>query len=101
MERVVIVLAVAASTFATRIAGFRLGDRALPPVVDRFLAYVPIAAFAALAAPGIASGAGDLPARLAGVALAALVALRVGQLWAALLAGMGAFWLTGLLAGLG
>jgi branched-subunit amino acid transport protein len=95
MERLWIIVSVAILTYLTRIAGFRLGDRDLPPAFDRFLTYVPVAAFAALAVPGVAEGSGTFPARLAGAALASIVALRVSHLWAGLLAGMLGFWLTG------
>jgi branched-subunit amino acid transport protein len=99
MERVWIILSVAALTYLTRIAGFRLGDRRIPPTFDRFLAYVPVAAFAALAIPGVAEGAGTFPSRLAGAALSAIVVLRFGQLWAGLLAGMAGFWMMGFVVG--
>ena len=99
MERLWIIISVAILTYLTRIAGFRLGDRQLSPAFDRFLAYVPIAAFAALAIPGVAEGSGTLPARLAGAALSAIVVLRIGHLWAGLLAGMVGFWLTGFVVG--
>lgn len=94
-DRLLLVLAVAAVTYLTRVAGFALGDRQIPPTFDRFLAYVPVASFAALAIPGVADGAGTLPARIIGAALATLVVLRFGKLWACLLAGMGGFWLVG------
>jgi branched-subunit amino acid transport protein len=99
MERLGIVLSAAALTYLTRIAGFRLGDRPIPPAFDRFLVYVPVAAFAALAIPSVASGAGTFPARLAGATLSALVVLRFSRLWAGLLAGMAGFWVTGLVVG--
>ena len=95
MERLWIIISVAVLTYLTRIAGFRLGDRQLPATFDRFLAYVPVAAFAALAIPGVAEGAGTFPARLIGAILAALVVLRIGHLWAGLLAGMVGFWVMG------
>ena len=96
MERIWTIAVVAGLTYLTRIAGFQLGQRQLPATFDRFLAYVPIAAFAALAIPGIADGSGTLPARLAGATLAALVVLRFSQLWLGLLAGMAGFWAIGL-----
>ena len=99
MERLWIIFSVAVLTYLTRIAGFRLGDRRLPPAFDRFLAYVPIAAFTALAIPGVAEGAGTFPSRLAGAALSAIVVLRYGQLWAGLLAGMAGFWVMGYVDG--
>jgi branched-subunit amino acid transport protein len=92
MERLLIVVAVAIVTYATRYAGFLLGRRTLPSAFDRFLAYVPVAAFAALLVPGLADGAGSVPARLIGAAAAALVLLRFGALWGGLVAGMAAFW---------
>ncbi|MGH2583745.1 MAG: AzlD domain-containing protein [Dehalococcoidia bacterium] len=95
MERLGLVLAVAVATYVTRVTGFYLSGRAFPPVFDRFLAYVPIAAFAALAAPGLEIGGDDMAARLIGVATAAVAALRFRQLWAAIVAGMGAFWVAG------
>lgn len=95
MERLPMIAIVALLTYVTRIAGFRLSDRHLPPTFDRFLAYVPIAAFAALAIPGIAEGSGTFPARLTGAVLSAVVVSRFGQLWVGLVAGMAGFWLTG------
>jgi branched-subunit amino acid transport protein len=97
MERLWFILSVAILTYLTRIAGFRLSSRELPPMLDRFLVYVPVAAFAALAIPGIAEGAGTFPARLIGAALLAVVVLRFSRLWAGLLAGMAGFWLVGML----
>jgi branched-subunit amino acid transport protein len=99
MERLWIIVSVAALTYLTRIAGFRLGDRNLPPAFDRFLVYVPVAAFAALAIPGVAEGTGPFPARLAGATLSALVVLRFSHLWTGLLAGMAGFWAMGWLVG--
>lgn len=74
-----------------------LSGRRLPAFFWRFLGYVPVAAFAALAAPGLATGSGSLTARMAGAVLAAVVVLRFGILWAAIGAGMAGFWLAGLL----
>ncbi len=99
MERLAMIVSVAVLTYLTRIAGFRLNDRNLPPSLDRFLAYVPVAAFAALAIPGIAEGAGTFPARFIGAAVCAVIVIRFGQLWAGLVAGMAGFWLTGVVIG--
>jgi len=87
-----LVLAVAIATYTTRLSGFLLRDRVVPPVLDRFLAYVPIAAFAALLAPGLAPTNGQWLPRLIGAAVAALVVLRTRHLWAGLAAGMALFW---------
>lgn len=99
--RIALVLAVAAVTYATRLAGFwpRSGGRAaavdetLSPAFGRFLAYIPIAAFAALVAPGIADGSASLGARLVAVAAAAAATLRFRRLWLSIAAGLAAYWL--------
>ena len=101
-ERVLLVGAIALLTYTTRYAGFvlgGLGGRALPPTAERFLAYVPIAAFAALVAPGVADGPGGFPARAAAIGVAAVVGLRFKRLWASLIVGMAAFWLADLVLG--
>ncbi len=99
-----LVLGVATVTYATRVAGFGLsrltagGARAMPPGFDRFLTYVPVAAFAALIVPDLADGPGALGPRLLGVLAAALAVHRLGKLWAGLLLGMAAFWAAQFLA---
>lgn len=81
-------------TYLTRIAGLSLGARTPPPMLRVFLSYVPIAAFAALAAPGIFTGDSDmLPMISAGIA-AAFVVIRFGSLWLCLAAGMAVYWLS-------
>jgi branched-subunit amino acid transport protein len=100
-ERLALVLAVATVTYLTRLAGFRLqlgprspdGETTLPAAVERFLAYVPIAAFASLVAPGVADGSGGLLARLVAVLCAAVVALRFGRLGASIAAGLAGYWI--------
>jgi branched-subunit amino acid transport protein len=64
-----------------------LARRPLPPLVRRFLAYIPYAALGALIIRGVAeSAAGMMPATLAGVAVAAAFALRGGGLVSSVLA---------------
>ena len=95
-ERLLLVAVIAALTYATRYAGFalgRVGGQSMPPALERFLNYVPIAAFAALVAPGVADGPGALPSRVIAIAVAVVVALRLNRLWAALIAGMAGFWI--------
>ncbi len=99
MERLPIIIAVAIATYVTRIAGFRLVNLAVPPAFNRFLTYVPVASFAALAVPDIASGPGTFAARLTGASLASLAVIRIGPMWTGLLAGMIGFWGAGLLVG--
>lgn len=88
-----LIVAVALVTYGTRIAGFALGQRRLPTVVDRFLAYVPVAMFAALIAPDLGLGSEQWAARLLGVAASALAVWKTRQLWAGLLVGMAVFWI--------
>jgi len=87
------ILAAALVTYLTRLGGFALGGRDLPPVVGRFLAYVPVAVFAALIAPDLGLGGGQWAARGLGLAAAAAVVWRTRQLWAGLAAGMVVYWL--------
>jgi len=93
MERMTLILAVAAASYATRIAGFALDRQAIPRRLDRALTYVPIAAFTALIVPGLQNDAGSLDlVRIGAATLAALAVLLTRQLWAALLAGMVVVW---------
>jgi branched-subunit amino acid transport protein len=87
-----LIVVAAVLTYATRIAGLSLGDRQVPPVVVRFLSYVPIAAFAALAVPGLGGTDDDAIPRLAAAAVTLFVMLRTRQLWACLIVGMAVFW---------
>jgi branched-subunit amino acid transport protein len=85
-----LILAVAAVTYLTRVAGFALAGRQTPPLLDRFLRLVPVAAFAALAAPGIALGSSPGP-RLLAATVAAAATVFTKRLEVGLLAGMAAF----------
>ncbi len=80
-------------TYGTRLVGFTLDQRRLPPLFGRFLDYIPVAVFAALIAPDLGLGTAELPARLIGITVAALAVWRTRHLWAGLIAGMLAFWL--------
>jgi branched-subunit amino acid transport protein len=97
MANIGFILAAALVTYATRIVGFGLGGRELPPALGRFLAYVPVAVFAALIAPDLGLGDAQWAARGLGVVAAAVAAWRTRQLWVGLATGMAAFWLVGLL----
>ncbi len=99
MSHVTLIVAVAAVTYATRISGLLLRDRAIPRLVDRFLAYVPVAVFAALITPSLSAGGGELLARLAGVLAATAVVLRFRQVWSGLAGGMAVYWAIRALAG--
>lgn len=88
-----LILAAALATYATRLLGFGLGGREIPPALGRFLAYVPIAVFAALIAPDLGFGNAELAARGFGAVAAAIAAWRTRQLWAGVAMGMAVFWL--------
>jgi branched-subunit amino acid transport protein len=93
MDRWLLIAVIAALTYLTRIAGFVVGNRPIPPRLDRFLSYVPVSVFAALVVPNVAPIGRDVPARVAAVILTAVVAFRVRQLWAGIGAGMVCFWM--------
>jgi uncharacterized membrane protein len=99
MPHLLLIAVVSGVTYATRISGMLLRDRTVPRVVDSFLAYVPLAVFAALITPNLSVGGGELVARLAGVLVAAAVVLRFRQLWSGLVGGMAVYWLIRALAG--
>jgi branched-subunit amino acid transport protein len=87
------IVAAALATYGTRLAGFGLSQRAVPPALNRFLAYVPVAVFAALLAPDLGLASGQWPARLLGVAAASVAVWKTRQLWAGLAAGMAVYWM--------
>lgn len=87
-----IIVAAALATYAIRLAGFALAGRAVPHLLERFLAYVPVAVFAALIAPDLGFGDPQWLARGLGLVASALVAWRTRRLWAGLAVGMGVFW---------
>lgn len=93
-DRIPLILAAAAVTYLTRIAGLTLGRREIPATARVFLSYVPIAAFAALLAPDLATGGSETAPRLLGAGIATLVVYRFGTLWACIAAGMTVYWLT-------
>ncbi len=92
MERWLLIAIIAVLTYLTRVSGFLIGDRPIPPALDRFLGYVPVAVFAALVVPNVAPTGEHALARIVAVILAGAVAFRVRQLWASIGAGMVVFW---------
>jgi branched-subunit amino acid transport protein len=95
MEQIGLVLVVATVTYATRAGGFYLGRRAVPRTLDRFLDYVPVAAFAALVVPGIDAGGTEMAPRLIGLGVAVLAGIWFKRLWVVIVAGMVVFWIAG------
>jgi branched chain amino acid efflux pump len=86
------VVGMVAVTFGSRLAGLSL-QRPLPDTVLRFLHFVPIAVFAALAAPSLLGDEGEGGIRLVAAVLAGLAAWRTHRLGTAIGVGMVAFWL--------
>jgi branched-subunit amino acid transport protein len=87
-ENAAIIAAAAVVTYSTRLAGLSLGDRTMPAELRRIFDRVPVAVFAALAAPGIAGSNVDISPRLAGSLVAVFAFLIARQYWVGLLAGM-------------
>lgn len=97
MNAFVLIALMAVTSYSTRIAGFAFRGRTLPEWFERFLAYVPIAAFAALIATGLDVGSEGTSARILAVVPAAFVALRWRKLWLTLASGMILYWAAGYL----
>jgi branched-subunit amino acid transport protein len=73
----------------------------MPGWLGRWLSYVPVAVFTALALRPLAVSSGDVPQLVAGAPLAAgvvgaLVAWRTSNVLATIVAGMAAYWLIAL-----
>lgn len=94
-----VILAAAAITLATRLGGFAFSQRTIPDRLSRFLTDVPVAAFAALAIPGILTGDTDMPARIVAALVGAAVTFRYGKLWLCILTGLATYWAVWLLTG--
>jgi branched-subunit amino acid transport protein len=84
-------------TYGTRIAGLVIDEQKITETFRRFLHFVPIGAFAALVAPGIAGFNVDAQPRLVAAAAAGIVVLRYNRLWACVAVGLSAYWLAHLL----
>jgi branched-subunit amino acid transport protein len=95
----IVILAAAAGSYLFRLSMIVLADRyTLPPALERATGFVAPAAFAALAAAGVATaclglGATQAAAPLAAVAVAVIAVLRTGAGYAAILAGMPTLWI--------
>jgi branched-subunit amino acid transport protein len=95
----IVVLVAGAGSYLLRLSMIMAADRVrLPTRLDQVSALVAPAAFAALAATGVAeatraAGVGLAPAPLIATAVAVLAVARTGSPRAALLAGMPTLWL--------
>lgn len=83
------ILAMAAVTFAVRFGGLLLPTARVPRFWRRFLAYVPVAVFAALIVPGVpGTDAVDTAWRVGAAACTAMLVWRTRSLAPGLLAGL-------------
>lgn len=89
-----LIVVAAALTYATRYGGLALGKRNPPRFASDFLGYIPIAAFAALVLPDLASGSDERLPRLVAAGVAAFVVIRFGKLWTCIAVGMAVYWAT-------
>lgn len=97
MSTVAVILAMAALTYGSRLAGLALMGVVVPPFWLRFLRFVPIAVFAALVVPALPGNRGEWSIRFLAAGLAAVATWRTRQLWVGIGVGMVAFWLLRLL----
>jgi branched-subunit amino acid transport protein len=91
------ILGMALATLVVRAAPLLIMRGELPAWLGRWLAYVPVAVFTALALRPLVIGSGAAPqialgAPLAAGAVGALVAWRSGNVLATIVAGMAAYW---------
>jgi len=95
METALIILGMALATFLIRFSPIALLSRDVPPLLARWLRYIPVAIFTALVVPGLLAPEGgarigpELWAGLVGL----LVAHRSHQVLPVILAGMATYWL--------
>jgi branched-subunit amino acid transport protein len=95
----IVILAVGLGSYLFRLSMILLVDRiTLPSLLDRASGFVAPAAFAALAAGGVATActgvsASQAAAPLVAVAAAVIAVLRTGSSYAAILVGMPTLWI--------
>lgn len=94
-----LILGMALATYVTRALTVFLLSRRLTPVVERFLAHIPAAVFAAMAAPPLLAPEGVFAPGLGAVAAIPAVAWRTRQVLPTILVGMGSYWLIRWLVG--
>jgi branched-subunit amino acid transport protein len=100
MNAWIVILAAGSGSYLFRLSMIILTSRiTLPAYLERASGLVAPAAFAALAAAGVATaciglGATQAAAPLAAVAAAVIAALRTGSSYAAILVGMPTLWIT-------
>lgn len=94
-----LIVAAAVITYLTRITGFHLRADRFPPRFKQFLDDVPVAAFAALAVPGILAGGDEAGPRAIAALVAAVFVRKFRTLWICIVTGFAAYWLARLAMG--
>jgi len=99
MSKLWVFLGMAAVTYSTRVTMIVLLGRELPPLVQRWLRYMPAAVLSALIAPAalMAQGRLEWDRQILAFAVGAAVAWRTRNVLATIVAGMAAFYLMGAL----
>lgn len=95
-----LIIAAAVITYLTRVTGFYLRADRFSPRFKQFLDDVPIAAFAALAAPGVLAGGDENIPRTVAALVAAAFVWKFRTLWVCILTGFIAYWLARFALGL-
>ena len=97
MEKILIFLGMALVTYFTRWTMIALLGREMPPLLTRWLRYVPAAALAALVAPAALAPRGQLELGVQAWAalVGAVIAWRTRNVLWTILGGMAVFWLLG------
>jgi branched-subunit amino acid transport protein len=95
MEATLIILGMALVTFLIRFSLIALLSRDLPPLLARWLHYIPVAIFTALVVPGllVPGGEGRIGSELWAGLAGLLVAHRSRQVLPTILAGLVTYWL--------
>lgn len=95
MATLLIFIGMALVTYLTRVTMVAVLGREMPPLLRRWLRYVPPAVLSALIVPAIMAPQGQLQVgspTLAGL-VGAIAAWRTRSVWWTIVAGMAAFWI--------
>lgn len=90
MSHLPLIAGMALVTFATRYAGFSIGNRR-SPAWERFVELVPVATFAAIVAASVAGERGEGLVRVGAAAAAAVATWYSRRAWVGIIAGLLAF----------
>jgi branched-subunit amino acid transport protein len=99
MEKILIFAGMALVTYFTRFTMIAMLGREIPPILKRWLRYVPPAVLAALVAPAVFAPKGSLEIGLPvlAVSVGAVAAWKTRNVFATIVAGLAVYWLVRLL----